>query len=447
MRDLHSVYDKSSFRLRDCYDVIILGAGAAGLMAAANLPLGTSSGLLIDHRERVGQKLLMSGHGRCNITHAGSVKDFPARYGEAAKTVRRLLYRYSNDHLTDFLRSCGVETVTEADGRIFPKTMKAETVLNALLEKSRANGFDLAAGTEVLGIHPAEGGYEIKVSARGKTATLLAALLLITCGGLSYPSSGSDGSLHRILARDLGLPFTPLRPSLYPLAVSDYPYGDLAGLSLPHVTISLYPQEGKRLGQAEGPLLFAHRSFTGPTLLNLSRAAGCDGFLEIGYVDGDVSAVRGRLAAAASRHPKAGLARLIHEEFGLPQRLAQAVGLRASGSPKRAARVLTADRFPFRVPPALTLSDLHPNTAANSTSDPLPGLHPDTRQAFRTAMVTAGGVAREAVNWKTMEAVSCPHLYLAGEVLDVDGETGGYNLQFAWSSACAAADAIREKLK
>lgn len=446
-----TIFPPFELRSGTSYDIIILGAGAAGLMAAANLPLGKASGLLIDHREQVGRKLLMSGHGRCNITHAGSVKDFPSRYGEASKFVRRLLYRYSNEHLLDFLRASGVETITEEDGRIFPKTLKAETVLQTLLEKSRANGFDLAAGTEVTAIRRSEKGYKITVSARGKSATLRAALLLVTCGGLSYPSSGSDGSLHRILACDLGLPFTPLRPSLYPLAVADYPYGDLAGLSLSRVTLSLYPKEGKRLAQVEGPLLFAHQSFTGPAMLNLSRFAVSDGILEIRYLEDELSAVQGRLAAAASRNPKAGLPRLIREEFGLPQRLAQAVGLRASGSPKRAARMLTADRFPVHVPPALILtgSDSEGSSTAppNSPLPPLPHLHPETRAALNRAMVTAGGVSREAVNRETLEAVSCPGLYLAGEILDVDGETGGYNLQFAWSSACAAAAAIREHLR
>lgn len=445
MRNSHSPYDKSRFPLRDTYDVVIIGAGAAGLMAASSLPLGNFTGLLVEHCARPGIKLLMSGGGRCNITHEGSVKDFPAHYGLAEKAVRRLLYRYSNDSLTDRLREFGVETVNE-EGRIFPASMKAETVLNAFLSAAENNGFAFTYETELLGIEETEKDYLLTLSVRGDRRTVRARRLLLAGGGLSYPTSGSDGSLHRILVRDLDLPVTELRPSLYPLPIEDYPYENLAGLSLNNVTVSLYPKEGKRLGRCTGPLLFTHEAFSGPAILNLSRAAEPGAVLEIQYVPLESAAVRRRLAGAASRNPKAGLPRLLREEFGLPHRLAQALGLRASGSPKRAAALLTADRFPVHVPPALVLSAPSDSTGAGSPSTADSPIHPATRAAFRRAMVTAGGVDRSAVSFRTMEAVAHPRLYLAGEILDVDGETGGYNLQFAWSSASAAAESIRGSL-
>lgn len=296
-------------------DVIIVGAGASGLMCAASLRTG---GLILESSSRVGTKLLMSGHGHCNITHAGSIKDFPSCYGDAGKSIRKILYKYSNNDLVSFLDSRGIKTVTQADGRVFPESMRAQDVRDAFLSASKHNGFKVITNRKVVEIGFSDEGQIDKESLESDTRRYIviagapdgqrfcyeAKHLVIATGGKSYSRSGSDGSMFDVVNEGLGLEHTELKPSLAPLDIKGYPYGELSGISFDKVEVSIYPNAGRRLVLLNGSLLLAHDNFTGPAILNSSKYAEPGCWLQINYVGMSRDEVLARLISATGTELK-----------------------------------------------------------------------------------------------------------------------------------------------
>ncbi len=392
------------------YDCIIIGAGASGLMCAASIPR-RMNGLILEKTRRPGTKLLMSGSGQCNITHAGSIKDFVARYGSAGSRIRKCLYRHSNAELTGFLEENGVATAVREDGKIFPQSMDARDVLDMLLRKAADNGFDILCDHPAESIARSENGWLVRSGSDSFTSRLL----IIATGGCSYPASGSDGSAFRMLNADLGLDITPLRPALSPVRVRDYPYGELAGISFA-ADISIWEKD-RRLARGSGSLLLTHEDFSGPAVLDISKYAlpGCR--ITISYIEGlsfDEALKRIKPLPARST---AELANALAAEFSLPKRFCRLMTERYGSSPKRLAACMTGEAFEI-----------------------------SSVAGFNRAMATCGGVELSQIDTATMESSSLPGLFIIGEALDVDGATGGYNLQFAYSSARAAGDRAAELL-
>ena len=400
---------------------LIIGAGAAGLMCAANLKTG---GIMLEGSSRIGTKLLMSGHGHCNITHAGSIKNFPNCYGEAGKSIRKIIYKYSNADLIGFLASRGINTVTNEDDRIFPESMRAQDVRNAFLEAAESNGFKIITNKKVVEIHLSEASSEVRKyivvaeAPDGQRFHYEATNIVIATGGKSYPRSGSDGSMFDVISAGLGIEHTELKPSLVPLDIKGYPYGELSGISFENVEVSIYPKKGKRLALLSGSLLLAHENFSGPAILNSSKYAEPGYWLQINYIGMSREDALSRIAANHDKTAQSGeLASIIAKEFALPRRFAKEVAKRSACSARKAAALLTEDRFEI-----------------------------ESRGDFSKAIVTAGGLCLDQFDCKSMQLKSAQNVYCIGEILDVDGITGGYNLQFAWSSARAAAASIESNI-
>nr|WP_298573032.1 aminoacetone oxidase family FAD-binding enzyme [uncultured Mogibacterium sp.] len=400
---------------------LIIGAGAAGLMCAANLKTG---GIMLEGSSRIGTKLLMSGHGHCNITHAGSMKDFPSCYGAAGRSIRKILYKYSNTDLVDFLELRGIKTVTNADNRIFPESMRAQDVRDAFLEAAESNGFKVITNRKVVQIRDADnssasGKYIVVAEAPdGQRFHYEATNIVIATGGKSYPRSGSDGSMFDVISEGLGIKHSELKPSLAPLEIKGYPYGELSGISFDKVEVSIYPKEGKRLALLSGSLLLAHENFSGPAILNSSKYAEPGYWLQINYIGMSREDALSRITANDGKTAQSGeLGSIIAKEFALPRRFAKEVAKRSACSARKAAALLTEDRFEI-----------------------------ESRGDFSKAIVTAGGLCLDQFDCKSLQLKSAPNVYCIGEVLDVDGITGGYNLQFAWSSARAAAASIESNI-
>lgn len=414
------------------YDCIIVGAGAAGLFCGAVFPADCKiRGLILEKTGRPGTKLLMSGGGQCNITHDGSVKDFIEKYGKNGGKIRSCLYRYNNGHLLEFLHQGGVPTIVRDDGKVFPKSMKASDILHLLLKKSAENGFELLTGAPVTSIRKKEipdesallqntpGSSSIFWQVDTPKGSFAGRHLIIATGGCSYPSSGSDGSMLEILQRDLGIQLVPPRPALTPVFPHDYPYGHLSGVSFPEAGLQVFSgTTGKKVAQGCGPLLLTHENFSGPLILNFSKDITKDDKIVLNYLyPCDKKMVLDRLNKAV-KNSKAALAGIISREFGLPKSFAAAVTSKSGVSVKAAAAILTEDTYTVKA---------------------LGG--------FQKAMVTAGGADLSQLNCRTMECKEYSGLYIIGEATNVDGATGGYNLQFAYASACAAAAAVQAHLK
>lgn len=421
------------------YDIIIIGGGASGLMCAASLKMRVSErALILDAGRRPGTKLLMTGNGRCNLTHSGSVKDFTSCYGEAGRRIRKLLYRHSNDDMADFFAELGIRLEEETDGRVFPESRRAADVASALISRAEANGWRILSDTRVTDILPPDigeetvdgppsdnpsseklPGYKLKVSGPDGRNDFSCRYLVLAPGGITYPGTGSDGSVHRILRRRFAdVDMTELKPALAPISVDSYPYSELAGLTLEHAKITMRGH-GVKESRFEGGLLFAHGEFTGPAVLAASAKIYEADEISISYMpevfmeEGELRGMLDRLFAGSGD----ALASRLSAELSLPKRLIKALLERSGLSPKRFLSILTADTF--------RLSGKEP--------------------PLSRAMITRGGIPVSKVrgaNPATLELDGYPNCFAIGELLDVDGKTGGYNLQFAYSSARAAADAI-----
>lgn len=390
------------------YDFIIIGAGASGLFAGASLP-SSSKGLILEKTNSPGKKLLMAGSGQCNLTHGGSIKDFLEHYGGHRKEVRNILYQFNNMAVIEFFQSHGLPCFEREDGKVFPKSLNGKEVLQVLLNCCKKNNVTILCNNPVTGFSPSEEGFRVDCSGTIYNTKKL----VVSTGGCSYPTTGSDGQFFSLL-EDMGLPLVDRKPALVPIHVYDYPYKELTGIAFKNVNISL-----KNIHQTFGDLLFTHDCFSGPAILSISRYALQNQVLVINYLPNmDYHTLLTDLKKGIQGNTKQ-VPTFFNEFFNqrfpkrfwetLCQRLSLDITAKASQlsgtNLKDFLNLLTGDEF--------SISGLG---------------------GYSSAMVTCGGVSLAEVNLKTLSSKSNPNLYFIGEVLDVDGDTGGYNLQFAFSS-------------
>jgi hypothetical protein len=410
------------------YDLIIIGAGAAGLFAAANSPVGWKT-LVLENTHCAGQKLLLTGNGQCNLTNNCSIKSFLLRYGDNGKRLRSVLFPFSNIALMDFFEQHALPLSVREDGKVFPASMKSTDILNLLLKLGCERGVSFLYNSAVVDFavyyEGMCGRYIIKTAEK----EFFAGNVLVATGGMSYSQTGSDGSFFSCLER-FGITLVPRRPALTPVFVRNYPYSELSGLTFPYVTIELIKSDVKKSVKSDGSLLFTHKGFSGPVVLELSRYVSHGDILKINYlpkrlVSGnardDLYADLIRSASGCSKQ----IITLLESVFKLARSFLEHICRCFDISPDEKASRLSGRQ----------ISDLVNRIVADTFEVSGTG-------EFSTAMATAGGVSLTEVNLRTMEALRFPNLYFAGEVLDIDGDTGGYNLQFAVSSAMRAVQSM-----
>ncbi len=385
------------------YDVIIVGAGAAGLMCAATAGYRGRRVLVLDHARKPARKILVAGGGRCNFTHLDSG---PEHFlSENPRFCLSALQRYPPLAFLELVERYGIGYEEREPGRLFCRE-SSRPILDMLLTECRRAGVAIRAGTAVRGIHPREAGFAVATA----TETLHAESLVVATGGLAMPKAGASGFGYAV-ARQFGLGVRPTRPALVPLTLppplSDA-LGALAGISVP-VRI--------RCGDAafEEDLLLTHGSLSGPAALQASSYWDGAAPVSVDWLPG--VAVRDELAELRARHPKAGLQRYLAGY--LPRRLA------------RELCRLDGWRGPLQG---------YSNTDLDATAARLQDwrLTPAGTAGYARAEVTAGGVDTGALSSKTMAAREVPGLFFVGEVVDVTGHLGGHNLQWAWASGVAA---------
>ena len=422
------------------YETIVIGAGAGGLFFGAACPVsGSGAGrtLILEKTNRIGTKLLMSGSGQCNLTHGGSIKEFLSCYGQNGKRIRTVLYRHNNIELCDFMQELGIPTIEREDGKIFPASLRAKDVQGTLVRRCEKNGIEIKRNSEVVRIVPLEntdcpdcGAARFAIeTAGGEVYTCRS--LVIAAGGSSYPVSGSDGSLLKVFARDLPeLTVCEPKPSLVPVFVENYPFGTLSGIGFHDVEIKIFEpksQKALKLAHPCGDLLLTHKNFSGPVILNNSRNifTGCG--LEINFIF--PYTVNDMLSYLKEIFPgnRRMISGCIGENYLLPKKFISAVLDRINVSDKPAAKLSSGE-----------IKRIAEAFAAMCFTVSGTG-------GFSIAMATAGGVSLDEIAISEMQSRKYPGLYFIGEVLDIDGDTGGYNLQFAYSSAQAAADSIYKK--
>ena len=405
------------------YDVIVIGAGAAGMMAAATAARNGKQVLLMEKMEKAGRKIRISGKGRCNLTNARPPEEFKEAIRVNADFFEVAFAEFNNKATIRFFERNGVKLEIERGQRVFPKSGKAWDIANALMEYCLDNGVEIVYNTRVTGILTmSDKVYGVTyVNKRGFERKEEAENVIIATGGVSYPGTGSTGDGY-IFANDLGHTIEEVRPSLTPLRTSHPQKKFLDGLLLKNVNAKLYV-ENELVREEFGEISFSDRGIEGAVALRVSRDA-VDALIEEKKVKLVIDMKPALTEKILFERIKREISEMQPDEF-FSELLRKLV-------PKN-----------FVIPIAHEL-DIHSKNYIRKVTDEeiyrlikvLKGMvFPITDYApFPFAVVTAGGVNCEEVNKYTMESLKVKGLYFAGEVLDLDANTGGYNLQIAFST-------------
>ena len=387
------------------YETLILGAGAAGMMCATRSGPGT---LVIDHAKAPGEKIRISGGGRCNFTNMyASPENYLSQNPHFCKSA---MARYTQWDFIELVDRHGIAWHEKTLGQLFCDG-SAKQIVAMLVEELKAAGADLWLQTSILSVARTADGFQVEVEREGKRQQLTARNLVIATGGKSIPKMGATGIAYD-LARQFDLPLTNTRPALVPFTFSDDRFKPLAGVALP-----------ARLSNArtsfDEALLFTHRGLSGPSVLQLSSY-----WREGEQINANLIPQTPLFDLLRSQRQEAGRKDLTTElARHLPGRLVDFL------APELGLKGRLADQS---------------DAALRDLCDRLENwsLTPSGSEGYRTAEVTLGGIDTDALSSKTMEAKTVPGLYAIGEAVDVTGWLGGYNFQWAWASGVAAGSAI-----
>ena len=407
--------------------VIVIGAGAAGMMAAVAAAQNGADVTVLEKNEKCGKKIYITGKGRCNVTNATTGEEFLRNIPRNPRFLMSALSRFDSNDLQDMLKNAGLELKTERGQRVFPQSDRASDVTKAFQFLMKKHGVKLLLNTKVKRILQTDG---MVTGVESDKGTFDCDSVIIATGGISYPSTGSTGDGFAF-AKDTGHRVTELYPSLIPILTKEKWPADISGLTLKNVT--LYAKNGKKVIFSElGEMLFTHFGISGPLVLSLSSViAGMDISKISVYID---------LKPALDQET---LDKRILRDFEKYQNKQIVNSLR--------------DLLPHNmIPVILNAAGIDPEKFVNQISkqeriallSALKAL-PITPVGFRPieeAVVTRGGVNIGDINPRTMESKKINGLYFAGEVIDVDGFTGGFNLQIAfttgYAAGCASAGAV-----
>jgi predicted Rossmann fold flavoprotein len=405
-------------------EVIVIGAGAAGMLAAGTAAAYGARVVVLEKMEAPGKKILITGKGRCNITNFCDREELLQNIPTNPKFLYGAVQAFSIQECIDFFNRLGVLTKVERGNRVFPQSDQAGDVVNALLRYLRENGVVIRLNAAVQGLQVIPGGLTVKLA----TGELLkAAKVIIATGGLSAPGTGSTGDGYR-WAEQLGHLIQPLLPSIVPLETKENWVKEAQGLTLKNIEATVTVQ-GKVMAKEFGELLFTHWGVSGPVVLTLSNwavPALAQGKPVQLLIDLKPALTTEQLDQRIQRDFTQNIRKQYKNSLSelLPKSLISPI-IQLSGIPE--------DKF------------IHQITREERSKlvNLLKGLSITISKArpVREAVITAGGVSIKEVNPKTMESKLVPGLYFAGEILDVHGFTGGFNLQIAWSTGFVAGKA------
>lgn len=397
--------------------VIVAGAGAAGLIACGTAAKTADKVILIERNDIIGKKLLITGKGRCNITNSAEIEDIIAAYPRNGKFMYSAIYSFTNEDIVNLIEGYGVKTKVERGGRIFPVSDKSKDVVNALKKYAMQDNTELVTARvkkliiengRIKGVKTSEG-------------DISGDSVIICTGGKSYPKTGSTGDGY-ILAEQAGHTIIKPEPSLVPIVTEEKWTADLMGLSLKNVSITAFNSKNKKIYSDFGEMIFTHFGISGPIVLSMSAHLrfGEKYRIELDLKPAlDEEQLNSRILRDFEKYSKKHLVNSLDDL--LPKALIPVI-IKLSGIEEhRQTGTITREE-------RMRLTSLLKHL-------------PLTFKEFRPideAIITSGGVKVSEINPSTMESKKVHGLYFAGEVIDVDGYTGGYNLQAAWSTGYLA---------
>lgn len=411
------------------YDVIVIGAGPAGLLAAGRAAELGSKVLVLEKMRHEGRKLLITGKGRCNITNNAPIGEFITHVFPNGRFLKSAFSQFFSKDIIDILYKYGVESTLERGGRYFPASNKSADVLKALLKWTKDRNVEIRCGHKVDEILVNEGNVT-GVKSDGKVFT--SSQVILATGGKSYAATGSNGEGYE-LAKKLGHTIEKAIPALVPLETAGNLAQSLQGLNLRNVKAVVWV-EGKKMGEAFGEMIFTHFGLSGPIILTLSRivvkALQNKQKVEIS-IDLkpalDEQKLDARLIRDLNEHGKKQIGNIF--KFWLPSTMVPVfINELKIDAEKECHQVSSLERKQIR--------NLLKNLRFTITN----------HRSFKEAIITAGGIPCNEISPKTMASKIVSGLYFAGEIIDVDAETGGYNLQIAYSTGWLAGNSCGKSI-
>jgi predicted Rossmann fold flavoprotein len=415
------------------WDVIVIGAGAAGILAAGRAAQLGAKVLLLEKMRQPGRKLLITGKGRCNITHDAPLSEYWKNIFPNGRFLKHAFHAFFKDDILQILHDRGVETTTERGSRVFPVSNDAKEVLTALLDwmgtKNIERVFNVRVNQLIIDSGQVKG---VRAMTDNGIRELYAQSVIIATGGKSYPATGSTGDGYE-LAKQAGHTITQPQPALVPLVTREDYASRLQGLGLKNINAVVWVN-GKKTREEFGELMFAHYGLTGPVILTLSR-----------HVVEEISAGN-KVGIGIDLKPAL-------DEKKLDARLLRDLDAHGKKQVENIFRLWLPSSL---IPVFLEILELDGKKLCNQMGGKerkkILLLMKDFRftitghSGFKEAIITAGGVSTSEIQSKTMESKLAKNLYFAGEVIDLDANTGGFNLQIAWSTGYLAGQESTPKL-
>lgn len=410
--------------------VAVIGGGPAGLMAAGTAAARGATVFLFEKKQSCGLKLLITGSGRCNVTNSAPRAEFLEHYPENGKFLYPAYKTFFVDELKTFFRRYNLTLILEDNGKYFPETQSARSVLDILLKYGKEQHVTFQTHEPVENITRTARRWTVQTAQNSYQADAV----IMATGGLSYPRTGSDGDGYRIAA-SLSHKLVAPRPALVPLEVANFDCAAISGISLADVVIELRERiadsADRKIAVQRGSLLFTHFGVSGPAVLFISRwlpadfdqkAIAAKYELAIDLLPSlTASEIERKLLPVFDQTPKRQLKNVLSRDFEIPHALA--------------AKIMTFCELPEDILCQAVNRDYRKKLISALKSF---DLTIRKTRGYQEAMVTAGGISTKEINPRTMESKLHPGLYFAGEIIDIDGFTGGFNLQAAFSTGYIA---------
>lgn len=405
------------------WDVVVIGGGPAGMMAAGRAAEKGKSVLILEKNESLGKKLLITGGGRCNVTNnKPDMENLVSQYKDRPKPLFSVFSRYGVEQTLEFFHSRGMETKVEPGDRVFPASNKAQSVWDVLNEYMNSNKVTIRTNSAVQGLKVNKSG-EIVVQTTDEE--IVTKSCIVATGGLSHPDTGSTGDGYKWL-ESLGHEIVDNSLALVPIAIKEDWVKKLTGVSLDNIRINIW-QDGKKKGSTDGRILFTHFGISGPTVMNMSSTVG--EILETGDV-----------LLTLDLHPNT-------DEGDLKQQLTALFQEESKKAIKNSIRQMLPSSI---ITSVLELAQIDGETPGHSVSKEqkkkllmlIKGLPMNVKRLMGAdmAVLSAGGIKTEDINFQTMESRITPNVYVVGDMLNVDKPSGGYSLQLCWSTGYVAGD-------
>ncbi|MFH1903909.1 MAG: NAD(P)/FAD-dependent oxidoreductase [bacterium] len=416
--------------LQNQYDIVIIGAGPAGLIAAIESCKPSAKILILEKMHNPALKLRISGKGRCNITNDAELEDFISHFGKNGRFLKFAFANFFNTDLIKYFEKLGVQFKLERGGRYFPENDDAGEIANALLNKVKSLNIPISTNSEVINITKLpDKKFTVTVKKNTHRIQIKADKVVLATGGKSYPRTGSTGAGFK-LASQLGHAITPISPSIVPIETKGSTAKKLQGLSLKNVKAQVWCGN-KKVDERFGEMLFTDFGLSGPIILSLSKTVVklVDDKEKV-FISIDLKPALGhkmlerRIIREITEHSKQGFKNLLKKL--LPGKLVPVFieKLKISGE-KQLSQINSEERKKLRI----LLKEFRFEVTGY--------------RSFNHAIVTSGGVCIKEINPQTMESKLVKGLYFAGEIIDVDADTGGFNLQAAFSTGWIAGRAIK----